>query len=415
MISPNGNINIGGIVQLNLVPLNKAINIREKDMKCVLFIEQNFTPITVYRTYKSDKIQTNIGKSDAGITYPSEIRWLIPQERIELWESIIPYVNQYVILIATLNRGAKKIYGTLDFPLYLTANSLPKTTPDSFDGVEIICVGSDLKPGRFLKDILEYIPPSSPTILVPTLSTADISDIDFTTASCGGAIISNGGAIITSCGVCWSTSHNPTINDSKTIDGVSNNFTSSLSNLIKNTTYYIRSYAENSAGIGYGDEKSFSTIDDILIFNEIFDSWLGDAPYDQYPIGWTIGRYGGPHSNAWCEPNTNGLKFIHTVSITEARLCKVLDSAMSGSIRLTVDVYTEEYIGNLGENPIVIHGFNSSDVEIFSDKIIQSPAETKTFEFDVSDLKELKFYYGISEVDSYSSVVISSIKLELIG
>lgn len=76
----------------------------------------------------------------------------------------------------------------------------------------------------------------------------------------GGNITSDGNSTITARGVCWSTSPAPTINDDKTNDGIgSGNFTSNLSNLKPNTTYYLRAYATNVLGTVYGGELTFTT------------------------------------------------------------------------------------------------------------------------------------------------------------
>jgi len=94
----------------------------------------------------------------------------------------------------------------------------------------------------------------------PVLSTAEITDITQNTATSGGNITSDGGVQVTIRGVCWNTSGSPTTADSKTEDGeVTGSFVSSLTGLTGNTTYYVRSYATNSAGTSYGDEKSFKT------------------------------------------------------------------------------------------------------------------------------------------------------------
>jgi uncharacterized protein (TIGR02145 family) len=96
--------------------------------------------------------------------------------------------------------------------------------------------------------------------VIPSLITNDISAITHVSAIAGGNIINDGGAIITARGSCWSTSQNPTTSDSKTTNGIGAGlFTSSLTGLSGNTTYYIRAYATNSAGTGYGDEKYFIT------------------------------------------------------------------------------------------------------------------------------------------------------------
>ena len=93
------------------------------------------------------------------------------------------------------------------------------------------------------------------------LITSDISRITATRAVCGGNIESDQGFPVTARGVCWGTSHNPTVNNSKTEDGTGTGlFTSNLSDLSIETFYYIRAYATNSAGTVYGDEKSFTTL-----------------------------------------------------------------------------------------------------------------------------------------------------------
>ncbi|NTW32067.1 MAG: hypothetical protein HGB12_05505 [Bacteroidetes bacterium] len=100
----------------------------------------------------------------------------------------------------------------------------------------------------------------STTGVVPVLTTAAVSGITQTTASCGGNITSDGGSTITAYGVCWSTGSTPTITDSKTTDGTgTGSFTSSLTGLTANTTYYVRAYATNTTGTGYGTAVSFTT------------------------------------------------------------------------------------------------------------------------------------------------------------
>ncbi|MEZ4528794.1 MAG: integrin alpha [Desulfobacterales bacterium] len=66
------------------------------------------------------------------------------------------------------------------------------------------------------------------------------SSVTQTTANSGGNISSDGGATVTAKGVCWSTAQNPTISDNKTSDGTRRiSFTSSITGLSPNTTYYV--------------------------------------------------------------------------------------------------------------------------------------------------------------------------------
>ncbi len=92
-----------------------------------------------------------------------------------------------------------------------------------------------------------------------TISTTAISSITGTGAVSGGNISNSGGSLVTHRGVCWSTSPNPTTADNTTLDGGgTGSFTSTLTGLTANTTYYVRAYAINSAGIAYGNELSFT-------------------------------------------------------------------------------------------------------------------------------------------------------------
>ena len=100
---------------------------------------------------------------------------------------------------------------------------------------------------------------------VPILSTAEVSDITYETARCGGTITSDGGATVTARGVCWSTNLTPTTADNITNDGAgAGSFISALTGLTISTMYYVRAYATNSAGTGYGMTMAFTTTPAIL-------------------------------------------------------------------------------------------------------------------------------------------------------
>ena len=127
---------------------------------------------------------------------------------------------------------------------------------------------------------------SETSATLPTVTTATVSDITETTATCGGNVTNNGGATVTARGVCWSTSQNPTLSDSYTTDGNGTGaFNSTITGLTANTTYYVRAYATNSVGTAYGSEQSFTTsaiptIDTCYLLNENFDNGA-------IPAGWT--------------------------------------------------------------------------------------------------------------------------------
>ncbi len=94
----------------------------------------------------------------------------------------------------------------------------------------------------------------------PVITTTSVTEISYTTATSGGDVTSEGGVPVVSEGVCWNTSADPTIADSKTAEsGGSIAFTSKLTQLTPNTLYYLRAYATNSAGTGYGNQVTFTT------------------------------------------------------------------------------------------------------------------------------------------------------------
>jgi hypothetical protein len=95
---------------------------------------------------------------------------------------------------------------------------------------------------------------------VPVVTTADVTSVTQTSATCGGEVISQGDSEITEKGICWSTSDNPTILDSITVGGSGiEGFTCNLVKLNPGTEYFVRAYAINSSGTGYGETKSFTT------------------------------------------------------------------------------------------------------------------------------------------------------------
>jgi hypothetical protein len=95
---------------------------------------------------------------------------------------------------------------------------------------------------------------------IPTVNTNAVTNITTNTASSGGNIVDNGGSVITAKGVCWSTSNNPTLANSFTINGNgSSSFSTYVSSLNAGTTYYVRAYATNSTGTAYGNQVSFTT------------------------------------------------------------------------------------------------------------------------------------------------------------
>ena len=94
----------------------------------------------------------------------------------------------------------------------------------------------------------------------PSITTGEVTNITTTTATCSGTVTSDGKATVTTRGVCWSALQNPTIANSKTTNGDGQGtFTSYITGLYPNTTYYVRAYATNAQGTAYGEQRAFTT------------------------------------------------------------------------------------------------------------------------------------------------------------
>lgn len=119
-----------------------------------------------------------------------------------------------------------------------------------------------------------------PQISLPELTTIQVSGITNNTAISGGNITSDGGSEIKTKGVCWSTSSTPTITDISTNEGGgSGSFTSILTGLSADTSYYVCAYATNSISTGYGNIISFNTSS-----SNIQIDYLGQTPPGQTPV-----------------------------------------------------------------------------------------------------------------------------------
>jgi len=98
----------------------------------------------------------------------------------------------------------------------------------------------------------------------PIVTTFEATQISLRTATVGGEVTDHGGSDVVERGICYSTSANPSITNKKIVCGSGlGEFTCDLTDLEKNTKYYVRAYATNSVGTSYGNEIKFTTLDKI--------------------------------------------------------------------------------------------------------------------------------------------------------
>jgi hypothetical protein len=106
----------------------------------------------------------------------------------------------------------------------------------------------------------EVVFTTSPSL--PIVSTLDVDEIDSNNATVNGTIIDIGAPNPNQHGFCWNTTGMPDLGDTITEQGdvnMTGPFSSVISELIPDITYYVRAYATNTAGTSYGNEVSFST------------------------------------------------------------------------------------------------------------------------------------------------------------
>lgn len=164
------------------------------------------------------------------------------------------------------------------------------------------------------------------TDLLPQVSTANAVEITQSTAKSGGTIISDAGSSIIARGVCWSQSTNPTIADHITNDGTgTGTFTSTVTGLASGTSYYVRAYATNSSGTGYGSEIKITTLGDPGTVTDIdgntystvnigTQTWMtGNLKTTRYRTGESISNVTGAALwsaatfGAWCDYNNDSV------------------------------------------------------------------------------------------------------------
>ena len=96
---------------------------------------------------------------------------------------------------------------------------------------------------------------------IPVVETSPVREITETKAIGSGVVTSDGGGSIIERGVCWSTRQTPIVSGDHSMAGTgAGTFSCEIFDLEPNTTYYVRAYAINSMGVGYGNQVSFTTL-----------------------------------------------------------------------------------------------------------------------------------------------------------
>ena len=95
---------------------------------------------------------------------------------------------------------------------------------------------------------------------LPEVITHEVTDFNHFYAMASGEVVANGGLEIIERGVCWSLYPNPTTTGNKLTAGTGmGEFECRITYLFGSTTYYVRAFAANEAGLAYGNEVTFTT------------------------------------------------------------------------------------------------------------------------------------------------------------
>jgi uncharacterized protein (TIGR02145 family) len=151
---------------------------------------------------------------------------------------------------------------------------------------------------------------------IPIVETHGVWYISQRTAKSGGNVIIDGGSQILARGVCWNTSSEPTINNKHTTEsGGTGVFTSTLNGLIPATLYYVRAYATNKYGTGYGNEVTFES--GPIQTAEVSTDPISSITSTSAVSGGSIGYNGGDSVTAkgicWSTSNDPTLSNPHTM------------------------------------------------------------------------------------------------------
>ena len=163
------------------------------------------------------------------------------------------------------------------------------------------------------------------TPILPTVTLRSVSALSANEAKCRGEVTFDGYSPIIERGFCWSKSPNPTIEDSVLlVEGGDGVFNGVITELEMNTTYYIRAFARNVAGICYSS--------DILNVNIFAISYTADQKLTET----TQSYVSGLHTNAFDKPIlSHNFEDGKGSIIFSKRVTRIEDRAFYGCANLT--------------------------------------------------------------------------------
>ena len=208
----------------------------------------------------------------------------------------------------------------------------------------------------------------------PKVKTTEVTEIDSTSAVCGGIVTTNGGNPIIAKGMCWSLNPSPTLSDyfSNEGDGTGS-FSSVMTGLLPATIYYCRSYATTSDGTTYGNTFSFKTIVSKLYIGMQYKGGIlfylnpnkvgggliviSDDLSTSYAWGCVGVNISGATNTGVGSGTANTEAIVNTCSVKSA--AKLCDDLVYGT-------YSDWYLPSMDELRIMYNNIKVTDLEKFS-------------------------------------------------
>ena len=167
--------------------------------------------------------------------------------------------------------------------LYITEGELQQTVNvinNTFDSVDNVMNDMDNTIDSLRNRIEELEGTHNP----PTVMTTGAADVSYRAAVVNGSIVHVGASPVTARGFCYDTIMHPTVDGNVVNCGSgSGDFSTNLLNLAPNTTYFVRAYATNIWGTNYGNELTFTTLEEHIPSVEI--SPATDISYTSFSCG----------------------------------------------------------------------------------------------------------------------------------
>ena len=215
---------------------------------------------------------------------------------------------------------------------------------------------------------------------LPVLTTHQVWNIMQRTAVSGGDVLDDGGESIVARGICWDKSHSPTIRNNRTIEtGGTGSFMSNLNGLTPGTIYYVRAYATNKFGTGYGNEVAFES--GPVQTAEVSTDWVTSIKTNAAVSGGTVNYDGGgseitSKGVCWSESINPTLNNPHTQdgSGTEHFISQL--SGLSGNTTYYVRAYAVNSVGTAYGNELSFKTFSDSAGAVLFGPIMFNPGLT---------------------------------------